>query len=268
MASGQKILRLKATLLGIKPPIWRRLEVPAELSLHGLHACLQAAFGWTDSHLHEFEVDGQTYAPPDSESGMAHLDSRDQPLAELEGKVKAFGYNYDFGDDWHHTIEIEAWFKMEEGVKYPRCTAGARACPPEDCGGDYGYLELIAALRDSRHERHQELKEWVGPRFDTEAFDLQLANAALKRVKMPSPKPGLLMRAVAKPGKPKLDSKDKAVLLASMRTEFKSAGAAMTPDLEKALLGFVEVRLNRMAAGKKSPTRKATRSAVGKQGRG
>lgn len=259
MASGPKILRLKVTLLGIKPPIWRRLEVPADLSLHGLHACLQAGLGWSDTHLHEFEVDSQTFAPPDSESGMDHLDSRDQSLAALEGKVKAFGYNYDFGDDWRHTIEIEAWIKAEEGVQYPRCTAGARACPPEDCGGDHGYMELIEVLRDRRHDQHREMKEWVGPRFNTEAFDLQRINAALKRIKTPRPKPGSLMRAAAKPGKPKLDPNDKEALLASMTAEFKSAGAAMTPELGKALLSLVEMRINRMAAGKKSPTRKATR---------
>lgn len=270
MDSGMKILRLKVTLLGIKPPIWRRLEAPADLSLHGLHACLQAAFGWTDSHLHEFGIDGQTFAPPDSMSGMAKIDSREQPLGELEGKVKAFGYRYDFGDEWHHRIEIEAWAKAVEGVQYPRCTAGARACPPEDCGGDQGYMELIEILKDRRHERYRDLKEWVGSRFDPEAFDLAKANAALARVKVPGPRaiPGPLTRAKTAPGESMWDKSDKIVMLAGMKKHLKSAETSIPPELEKALLGFVEMKIDRALAPKKGRTGKVKRATGGKARQG
>lgn len=195
MNEPMKVVRLKATLQDIQPAIWRRLEVPASLSLHGLHKVLQAAFGWSDRHLHEFQVQGVRLALPDPEADGRVLDSRKRALADLEGKVQAFEYTYDFGDDWVHQIEIEAWAESEPRSIYPWCLDGARACPPEDCGGPPGYEELCQALADPKHERHQELKAWMseideGDKLGwvPEVFDLAGTNRVLGKLRLPKPK--------------------------------------------------------------------------------
>lgn len=249
-----KILRLKATILDIEPPIWRRLEVPTDLTLDGLHRCLQSAFGWTNSHLHEFEVDGLSLAPPDLDDEFEKLNSRNQALWEFEGKVDTFVYTYDYGDDWRHMIEIEAWAEAEKGVQYPHCTGGARACPPEDCGGDQGYMNLIEIMKDPEHEEHDEMKEWVGPYFAPEVFDLRRANSVLKNVRTPSHKagPGPWTKAKAKPRNPnRQDLDDQFAMLDSLAQQFKGGGSAMTPELQKALLDLAQLRIGRVLGMKK-----------------
>lgn len=238
-----RILRLKASIQGTQPPIWRRLELSADLSLHGLHQVLQDAFGWSNTHLHAFDVAGQRLAPPDPESGTEILDSRKQPLADFEGRVDCFHYNYDFGDDWLHSLKIEAWADAVPGVHYPRCIAGARACPPEDCGGPPGYEDLLKALGDAKHERHEELKEWVGDYFDPKCFDVAEVNASLKRLRLPKPKesPGPWIKAMAAGPKPVVDDREYPGIVESMLADLK--GVKMTPELEKLMQALVEARL-------------------------
>lgn len=257
-----RILRLKATICDIKPAIWRRLEVPADLTLHGLHNCLQATFGWTDTHLHEFEIAGVSLAPPDPDSFEEHLDSRKQPLWELEGKVDGFTYTYDFGDGWEHKIEIEAWANAEEGVKYPRCTAGARHCPPEDCGGSGGYADLLEALADPAHEEHETMKEWVGSYFSPEQFSLSRANGVIRNVRTPAhkPGPGPWTKALEGPKKSAFQPEDRSMILDDLMLQFKTAGAAMTPELEKAVNELVDLRMG-LLTGK---TKKAPKKQKGK----
>jgi hypothetical protein len=130
-----KIHQLKITLKHIKPPIWRRLEVPADIKLGKLHDVIQIAMGWTDSHMHAF-IAGQTvYGTPDPEFGGGTKSERN---VRLDSIVKAGGklvYEYDFGDGWVHEIKVEKVLDADPAAHYPRCTAGKRACPPEDCGG-------------------------------------------------------------------------------------------------------------------------------------
>jgi hypothetical protein len=142
--------------------------------------------GWEDYHLHEFEIGDERFGNPLQWKGDFWGDSgvRDEgkvKLSRLAARgVKKFIYTYDMGDTWRHTVQIEKMVLAEAGVKYPRCVAGKRACPPEDCGGPWGYGDFVDAIQDPRHERHAELLEWAGGEFDTEAFDVETVNASLQ----------------------------------------------------------------------------------------
>jgi len=178
------IYRLKISIRDIRPPVWRRIEIPGDASLGVLHNVLQTAFGWTDSHLHQFEIGdscfggadpygGETWGPPVRDEGQARLN-------EVVGRRKRFLYEYDFGDSWEHEILIEKVLSAEPGATYPRCTAGRRACPPEDCGGPWGYADLLAAVADPDDSEHADMLEWLDPEFDPEEFDRDAVNAALR----------------------------------------------------------------------------------------
>ena len=174
--------KLKVALKGIKPPIWRRLVVPATCSLAKLHQAIQVAFGWEDCHLHLFQIRGEEFGPPDSEeidgAGSERVSLKRLELAEGE----TFRYEYDFGDCWEHVITVEEAWAAELPPKVPLCIAGKRACPPEDCGGAYGYQDMLVAFRDPAHPRHEEMKEWLDTEWwDAEAFDLEEVNERLKR---------------------------------------------------------------------------------------
>ena len=173
---------LKVSLHGVRPPVWRRLEVPADLSLLELHRALQAAMGWTDSHLHQFVHDGLYYGAPDREFGTPMLSDRRTRVRDLlESPRDRLIYEYDFGDGWEHDVTLEQITEPRPGVRYPRVIAGKRACPPEDVGGSPGYAEFLAALRDPAHEEHDSMLQWVGGRFDPEYFDLVATNDRVPR---------------------------------------------------------------------------------------
>jgi len=177
------IYRLKVTLRDIRPPVWRRIEVPGELTLAALHDVLQTAFGWTESHLHQFDVDGALFAVPIADGlgwGREVEDEVRARLCDVVGKrVKKFTYEYDFGDGWEHVIAVEAIVPAEPGSAYPRCLAGRRAGPPEDCGGPWGYAELLAAVADPDHPDHEDMCDWLGGGSDPGAFDVDAVNASL-----------------------------------------------------------------------------------------
>lgn len=174
------VYQLKVSLKGSKPPIWRRLLVPSAVSLAQLHRVLQLAMGWTDSHLHQFEVHGQFYRVPDPEFGKGTKNEARVRLADVLTREKdGMTYEYDFGDGWEHKIVLEKILETHETPAVPRCIGGARACPPEDCGGVWGYMELLAALRDPSHESHDEMREWLGEDFDPEHFDVGETDALL-----------------------------------------------------------------------------------------
>ncbi len=178
--------QLKVTLRGSKPAIWRRLLVPGNLNLERLHRVIQDAMGWDDSHLHSFDVGGVEYGAADSEGWGREIASEKQhTLEHLLGEKDKFEYVYDFGDNWVHQIVVEK--VMADGLPAPRCIAGARACPPEDCGGISGYAELVAALLDEKHPRHEELTERVQEDWSPERFDLESAD---KLVAKHQPQPG------------------------------------------------------------------------------
>ena len=172
------IYQLKISLQHIVPPIWRRVQMD-DCSLNELHDIIQIAMGWEDEHMHAFVIDGEEYGNPRLGS-EAEYDSRFVRLSKIvEQGCSRFRYDYDFGDDWKHIIEIEKTLPAEKGVCYPRCVKGERACPPEDCGGPYGYPCFLDKLQDPKHEEHEEALEWVGEEFDPEEFDLGEVNEEL-----------------------------------------------------------------------------------------
>jgi hypothetical protein len=177
------VYQLKITLRDIKPPIWRRVQVKNG-SLAKLHDIIQTCMGWTNSHLHSFEIGGESYSEPDPDGMMETEDERKVQLSQLAAQgVKKFTYTYDFGDTWEHSIQIEKTLDAEPGVRYPRCIAGKRACPPEDCGGPWGYGALLDALGNPQHEQHEEMLEWIGGEYDPEQFDLEAVNEELRGIR-------------------------------------------------------------------------------------
>lgn len=186
LADGPAIFQVKITLLGIEPAIWRRVLVPANTTLDQFHEVIQAAFGWWNNHLHQYRIDGKLYALPDPEYDddllPPRLDEQAVPLRALLTS-SSIVYEYDFGDGWKHTVEIESVAMVQEsGMRYPLCTGGERACPREDCGGTPGYERLLEALADPEHEDHADMKRWAGRRYDPEKFDLAAANRALRKL--------------------------------------------------------------------------------------
>jgi len=177
------LYELKVELQGIEPPIWRVLQVPSRTNLFKFHGILQQAMGWTNSHLHLFEVDGKRYGEPSADWGFEVIDSRKMTLEKIfSGGKTSFLYEYDLGDRWRHEITLLGTVETEELGK-PKCMAGARACPPEDCGGVIGYYHLLVALSDPDHEDHDTMLEWVGGKFDHGAFDVAAVDRALKRLR-------------------------------------------------------------------------------------
>jgi len=139
----------------VEPAVVRVIDVPSGVTLAELHDLLQAALGWTDSHLHRFEVDGISYGMPDAD--WAGEEDRDERGAKLRELPAHFRYLYDFGDGWEHEVEV-----LGAGGESPRCVYGEGACPPEDVGGPYGYAEFLEALADPAHPEHEHLREWAG----------------------------------------------------------------------------------------------------------
>ena len=136
--------------------------------------------GWTQSHLYQFEVGDVAFGEPDDEFGMPIRSAKATSLRTIAPEPRAvFSYEYDFGDSWQHRIEVEQVRPPVPGVRYPRCLAGKRACPPEDVGGIWGYEEFLQAIRDPKHPEHEAMLEWAGGAFDPEAFDLQGVNEQL-----------------------------------------------------------------------------------------
>ena len=183
-----KIVQLKITLAHINPPIWRRVRVPEDFPLRRLHDVIQAVFDWLDYHLHEFEIGEKTYGQPEIEGWhMAdrrlHSD-RNVKLGAVVGRgTERFLYRYDFGDNWEHIIEVEQVMEPEPGVEYPVFAGGARAAPPEDCGGPPGFEHFLEAMGDEDHEEHETLMAWYGDAFDPEDMNLDTVEAMLSRIR-------------------------------------------------------------------------------------
>ena len=180
MAKSNTIYQLKMTLADIRPPIWRRVQVK-DCSLSHLHEIIQAAMGWMNSHLSLFEIGDEEYGDdPEGEMGLSS--PRTARLGDFVAEgVKKFRYVYDFGDNWLHFVQVEKVLNAEPKVKYPRCIDGRRACPPEDCGGPYGYDDLVESAE--KPGENPELLEWVGEEFNPEEFNPQAVNEDLATVR-------------------------------------------------------------------------------------
>jgi hypothetical protein len=180
MADSRLILQFTITLLGIDPPVWRRIQVPAEYTFWDLHVAIQDSMGWLDCHLHMFSFGKRiTIGIPDEE------DPRNKTLPGWDTYVEEYFvslgtrtlYDYDFGDGWRHDVLFEGILSRERGTKYPVCIGGARACPPEDCGGLGGYTDMISILRNPHHEEHRQMIGWLKGHaknyypFDPERFE-------------------------------------------------------------------------------------------------
>ncbi len=179
---SRMIYRLRITFAEVEPAIWRVVEV-ADCSLGELHTVIQITMGWENSHMHQFIVDGKYFGQATSDDLDLEVEDEDGiRLSQIfTGKKKPrVVYEYDFGDSWQHVIALEKTLEPEPKIKYPRCVEGARACPPEDCGGIWGYADFLEAMADPRHENHRDLKEWIGGKFDAEKFSVAVVNRELK----------------------------------------------------------------------------------------
>ncbi len=179
--------QLLVSLEEIEPKIWRRLWVPDHLTLAKIDRVIQAAMGWTNSHLHEFALDGRRFGivDPEWDQDPDLLEDKRFRLGDMLGtRVQDFQYTYDFGDGWVHSVRVEQVLVAREGINtWPMCIAGANACPPEDVGGSYGYMEFLQAVRDPTHEQHEAMWRWWGGPFDPSGFDVNAANIAIRRLK-------------------------------------------------------------------------------------
>jgi hypothetical protein len=176
------IYQLKVTLMGSKPPIWRRILVRSDVKLDILHRILQETMGWTESHLHQFTVHGASYGPHYQELGgdLEYENEARYRLSQLLTTEKdSLIYEYDFGDGWEHKVTLEKILPHDDSVQIPSCIKGKRNCPPEDCGGVWGYESLIEIMGDPKHPEHEEMLEWLGGELDPEYFDLDAINQAL-----------------------------------------------------------------------------------------
>lgn len=180
-------LQLRISLLDSRPLVWRSVVVPETIKLPKLHQVIQAVMGWHDSHLHEFVFSTGHYGEPTEfdEPGSVHPEAKVALNKVLGGGWNTFQYQYDFGDDWQHLVQVEDVLPpANENGSAVRCLAGANACPPEDVGGLIGYAEFLQALADPKHEEHESMLEWIGGPFDPRRFDLDAVNVRLARVRV------------------------------------------------------------------------------------
>ena len=181
-----RVYQLKITLKGSKPPIWRRFTVDSKITLGGLHHVIQDVMGWMGGHLHEYvSVYGNRYGTVDMD-GMDDYcedvinENKTRLCDVLKQEKQKLLYCYDFGDDWEHQLILEKKLEVPEKHPAPRCLKGKNACPPEDCGGIYGYYELLTILEDPTHPQYEEMREWIGRDIDPHEFDMDYINEILK----------------------------------------------------------------------------------------
>lgn len=182
--AGKKVYQFKVTLQGIRPPIWRRFQVLSDITFYQLHRVIQEVMGWADYHLHLFDMGGLVVTDAETlaevwEDGINERQRMDKYLNREGQKLR---YEYDFGDSWEHDLLLEKILPVESGVNYPRCLKGKRACPPEDCGGIWGYMMLLEAMADENHPEREEYLDWLGEEIDPEEFDLEGINRELARL--------------------------------------------------------------------------------------
>lgn len=179
----QAAATLRIELLHIKPLVWRRFVVPADIQLSELHKVIQAVMGWDDAHLHQFDFTGRRYGAPDKDFPDDMISEKGVRLSKVLGTATEFEYSYDFGDDWQHRIVVESIGNPDHALTLPVCLAGENACPPEDVGGQPGYAEFVEAINDKTSDQYQEYIAWAGGVFDPAGFDVNTVNARLRAIR-------------------------------------------------------------------------------------
>ncbi len=176
-------LQLVVTLEGSDPPIWRRVIVPERMTFADLHRVIQISMGWSNSHLHRFEVAGEHLTEFEEDIAVGAIDSRQVEIRDmkLNRKGKVFSYLYDFGDEWQHEILVEDRLSVEDKAQFPLCVAGERACPPDDSGGVPGYERHLSVRLDPDHPAAEYTAGWLDPEFDPERFDAHRVNSVFDR---------------------------------------------------------------------------------------
>jgi hypothetical protein len=179
------VYQIHVTLEHLEPPIWRRLLLPSDLRLGTLHRVLQCVFDWEDSHLHQFIVGDTHYGIPDPAwDDLPTINERAVPLSRVLPAVgDVIVYEYDFGDSWRHALRLEQILPASPDQAYPVCVAGARARPPEDVGGVWGYAAFLDAIADPDHAEYAAMLTWVGGVFDPAGFDVNMVNRRLRRLR-------------------------------------------------------------------------------------
>ncbi|MEW6087250.1 MAG: plasmid pRiA4b ORF-3 family protein [bacterium] len=179
------IYQLKITLNDSNPPIWRRILIKSDILLPDLHKIIQTVMGWTNSHLHEFDINGRIYGLPENDEFEDENRITDYSSVKLDSLItrenEQFIYDYDFGDFWRHTILLEKILPVEKKVYYPKCIDGMGHCPPDDCGGIHRYAEILEIIKNPGNDEYEEMMEWLGDEFDPEYFNLDEINKLLKR---------------------------------------------------------------------------------------
>lgn len=182
-----KIYPFHIILIDTDPLIWRRFQVPSDITFRKLHEVIQNVMGWTSSHLYQFEkgknrvedpIEAEDIMPSPYET-MSNETKLSEYLKDEEGAI--IEYTYDFGDGWEHLIKLEKVLEKEKGKKYPNCLDGEMNCPPEDCGGALRYCELVKIIQNPDHEEHKEITNWLGANFDPTRFDVERVNKQLTK---------------------------------------------------------------------------------------
>ena len=178
------IIQLKITLQDTKPPIWRQILVDKSATFSELHHIIQIAMGWQNCHLFEFNINGNKIAAPNKEIDMGYeVKSMDASTLTLGSVIKSTGerfeYEYDFGDGWEHWILVEKFLPRDKNTRYQLCIDGKLNCPPEDCGGTYGFYNMLKIIKSKKHPEHKEMLEWLGGTYDKEHFDVESVNEEL-----------------------------------------------------------------------------------------
>ncbi len=176
------IIQLKITLKNTEPAIWRQILVDKSTTFSQLHEIIQTVMGWDSCHLYEFEIKGNRLGEPYEDDlmwGEKIVDASSISLGSLISAKLKFIYRYDFGDNWEHAIQVEKFLPKDENVKYPVCIDGALNCPPDDCGGVWGFYDLLKILKDKKHPEHKVMLEWMGGKYNPDFFDKELVNRSL-----------------------------------------------------------------------------------------
>jgi len=186
----EKVVQLKISLKNSTPPIWRRVLVKSSISFYELHYTIQIAMGWGNYHLFEFKIGDYRIGIidedfDDPESGTAKIIVANEiTLDEVisNGEFKFFSYEYDFGDGWMHSIVVEKTMPLDPDKYYPVCIKGKLNCPPENCGGLYGYYNFLEIIANKKHPEYRNMVEWMGGRFDPTEFEVEDVNVDLEDI--------------------------------------------------------------------------------------